>query len=62
MDSSKVLLLFIPFIANNDTSDVLQYIFDPIIRDILHLADGQVKDAMLKRSGNGLKVNVVKYR
>lgn len=38
------------------TRDVLQDIFDPIIRDILRLVDAQVKDAMLKRPGDGFKV------
>lgn len=37
------------------TGDVLQDIFDPIIRDIVRLVDAQVKDAMLKRPGDGLK-------
>lgn len=37
-------------------SDVLQDIFKPIIEDILRLVDGQVKDALYKRAGKGLKV------
>lgn len=38
---------------------VVQDIFEPIIEDILRLVDAQVKKALSKRSGQGLKVCVL---
>lgn len=40
---------------------VVKDIFEPIIEDILRLVDAQVKKALSKRSGQGLKVCVLQF-